>query len=1425
MDILNRKKKEGFTLIETLLALTVLGASVAGGIVGYTKLNNYLEQKSITKDITTVLRAVDSRVSIDGYSYGLWKGSDSLSGLSDVSMFIKQNFISRHDPVCGQADGWEPQLDEEKNRRFVDCDFWNKKLPFNADITINKSGSSQGFLNRIELLIDIPAENTSKESLQERFKTMMNVSKSLQMNDYANKNGINEYNFVNAAGEKLSSIECSQAGEDCFISASWNKQGFYESLKVSSDNSMIASSVSFIVNKNDHNELTDNCLLWEEQSNGDWTSSETECGIGLYSIERTANPTTVHLPINESSNVEKVILNKMCDVFSRQVDNGVMVSGKSPCGLLAPIDPLTPSARKVVQVVDTIEVPNMTIAQDLYSEDVQNVDVVKVAIALYNNLTNSKATLNDVLTVKKNTIIEGATTFLKNLKVGDETTLITDKMISIGDLELFGSYFKVNETAHLKNVVVDGTASPDPLEVQVLRAFNDDPNVLDLRTDYFVPNSNYKIGDPCPNTSAFTVDKTSNVVLTCRQDWQDPTKKTWQSNYYGEIASFRESCPTGWNQIEDVHSRFLMGTGEYSELYMAAELYLAREKGGEAFVGLSIDQMPEHHHATPKFDHICQTCHRGVAKEDCPYPYSWSAPHNACITSQGLSKTRDGQSVFSNDSERMSTYVGGNMRHNNLPQYLAVAYCVYAEGDGQSPNLNTPPVVGPDWVPYEPELSGWIDDDVTRYYNCGESKRDYSFDEGIWYTKTQCFLDQYQIEKEREIDLNSGNIRFTGGESRNFRTVVETQIYKEQPLTYGDWENISQPYNCSMEKTEYDSTTNDYYRVKQCDVDQQRYVYRYEKDLRFSELRLMPEVDGVTNPYREYQTIRDDYKRIVAAGGFEGVKPEDLLVTEGPYGTTTKMNLTISLNKAFDTEVVYRVNTQDITTTSILSETKDLIFDEYGNPFISVVDNQNGGRLMFDGGFPKYYNTYWKNPKKFEDMPTQFQFLYNVVNWVSETHKDRGRVLFYGDRDKYSASYNVKSGSNSGFRDSIPGVIKKAGFKVDVKNYEDFGGSYGGAKAKISLEEMSKYSSIVVMSSGGWNSLSNDTANNFTTFVNNGGGVYIITDHDWFQPTGNQILKKFGSEFYGVVNRHSSNNAYKVSTILNALDGSKYGDGHPLWEGLSRSGSIHAGWSEGNVRLFKPVQDLVAFSQELHFAPGETKKEIQITINGDNLAEGDEQFKILLSNPESGVIIGNSELIVTIVDDDLGVKSMSSSCGLGVMSFNGTCYQSTTEPLSTKMVENDAEKETVKGTIKLRYNEFGDRTVTAAIGDFTMSAQCNSNTLLELINENSKSTKETGDGYNETRIESLTFTKEFKWISSMVNKETFEYKTTDCKDLPKDFDANYSVEAVIEKKVYQSVADCDGTIKDGFCITEKYYEPTITCGTGYSQVEDWCIKK
>ena len=81
-------------------------------------------------------------------------------------------------------------------------------------------------------------------------------------------------------------------------------------------------------------------------------------------------------------------------------------------------------------------------------------------------------------------------------------------------------------------------------------------------------------------------------------------------------------------------------------------------------------------------------------------------------------------------------------------------------------------------------------------------------------------------------------------------------------------------------------------------------------------------------------------------------------------------------------------------------------------------------------------------------------------------------------------------------------------------------------------------------------------------------------------------------------------------------------------------------------------------------------------------------------------------MIVTIIDDDSGVKSLSSSCGADIKNISGTCLKVTNTAFSVDLVEDSNKSEKMKGDIKIRHSDTGDTVVELNLGGFKFKEIC-----------------------------------------------------------------------------------------------------------------------
>ena len=244
------------------------------------------------------------------------------------------------------------------------------------------------------------------------------------------------------------------------------------------------------------------------------------------------------------------------------------------------------------------------------------------------------------------------------------------------------------------------------------------------------------------------------------------------------------------------------------------------------------------------------------------------------------------------------------------------------------------------------------------------------------------------------------------------------------------------------------------------------------------------------------------------------------------------------------------------------------------NPFIAVTQDGKG-RVVYDGGFPKFYNVYAPAlGTPFSGLTGSFKYLYNALKWVANAAKvsaGNKKVLFLGDTLS-DAAYPVKGAGPNGFITSMTNICSIAGFVPTFKDISD----YPGGKLNPTLAELDAFCAVVMFSTaytlGNPDLITQAGINDMTSFRENGNGLIFITDHgssvmtnvnqvkltpagDGFYATANRVMVNFGAFFTGNYDRTNVNVGFLRST---------YGD-HPLYNGMLDSESIVAGGSESKV--------------------------------------------------------------------------------------------------------------------------------------------------------------------------------------------------------------------------------------------------------------------
>lgn len=167
-----------------------------------------------------------------------------------------------------------------------------------------------------------------------------------------------------------------------------------------------------------------------------------------------------------------------------------------------------------------------------------------------------------------------------------------------------------------------------------------------------------------------------------------------------------------------------------------------------------------------------------------------------------------------------------------------------------------------------------------------------------------------------------------------------------------------------------------------------------------------------------------------------------------------------------------------------------------------------------------------------------------------------------------------------------------------------------------------------------------------------------------------------------------------------------------------------SGLSENELVEAFGRRDYRVTSGELLFMPGQTSKNVQLTVRGDTIDEFDEKFSLFIANA-SNASIGDNQTIITILDNDappaLSIAAASApegNSGNAPITFTASLTAISEKPVSAQFVTGggtatvNQDYTRAQGTLIIPVGQISGNIIVNAIGDLTVEP--NETFLLDL---------------------------------------------------------------------------------------------------------------
>lgn len=450
-------KRNGFSLMESLIVMTVGGALTAGTISMVSENANEEAGIRFIKEASDIVNAVDKRIAIDGYGLSTWTSTSWNNETEIVNNLIKKELTSKELDSCSGGE-WLPSDSTKEKDSIIACNLWESRKDNGVEMSAELGRDSVGLIKDFNLLLSFENE----EAFSENFKYMKRGFIEEKAKRNREDNGVNNFEVVSLlTGEEMTTSECINSPTDCAFKLSFNRIGGNEYLRADGSNSILGEHLTFMEANGD---APLKCIKWDAEEGENPTewgdpSVDSDCGIGIYLGEDNGfDPVPVMVDVvADSGTFKNVTLNRNCTLYNWDDTNKTAVdSGKTtPCGMIN-------NGTEVIQVVDNT-IANIGYILELQAEtaaiNTANINTTLANTVTVNNLTtktlNTKTLEVLDLIVNGDSTFEGKVTFNQKVTFNEDITAKQNVNVK-GNLIVDGN---VNITGQIdfKDTTIDGT--------------------------------------------------------------------------------------------------------------------------------------------------------------------------------------------------------------------------------------------------------------------------------------------------------------------------------------------------------------------------------------------------------------------------------------------------------------------------------------------------------------------------------------------------------------------------------------------------------------------------------------------------------------------------------------------------------------------------------------------------------------------------------------------------------------------------------------------------------------------------------------------------------------------------------------------------------------------------------------------------------
>jgi competence protein ComGC len=334
--VFNVKKINGLTLIETMVAITLLSLMVLGTINYFTQRAENMRSKQLGNDMALVMNAIDKKLQLDAYSDKSWKSS-SWNNVNEFMTKLIGEELRTSNSTCGQPGGWVAELAPDP-LALIPCDrLTGDFLPNGVQVSANYTTEPAADGGRNISLFTIDYSFKDKASFTKNFGTLVKAQKALDKFETAKNLTVHSYNYFNTSNKAPMTLEqCLGSTQMCGLRTQ------IESFVGLSTDKIRIDGKNDLMGEIDFDNADTKCSQWT-YAGGTWSSKEIKCTVEggfdskVGSVDAFINNTTIADRISLKDTCELTTSNEVVNGKSNIKENWLAdttVAKKAvPCGL------------------------------------------------------------------------------------------------------------------------------------------------------------------------------------------------------------------------------------------------------------------------------------------------------------------------------------------------------------------------------------------------------------------------------------------------------------------------------------------------------------------------------------------------------------------------------------------------------------------------------------------------------------------------------------------------------------------------------------------------------------------------------------------------------------------------------------------------------------------------------------------------------------------------------------------------------------------------------------------------------------------------------------------------------------------------------------------------------------------------------------